>query len=139
MPPVIASNFAVSGANDYVTTSNGSDSRLDCTVPSIAPAVDLEGYEGTTWRACEDLSKSDLVSPLRIFDEIPLASMPLVRILSPESFYRSCFKTTTSITSPKPPARQRSMLPDDSDVSDITYGHQKNRLPDLSWRFRPIL
>lgn len=139
MPPVIASNFAVSGANDYVTTSNSSGSCIDCVVPSIAPAVDLEGYEGTTWRACEDLSKSDLVSPLRIFDEIPLASMPSVRVLSPESFYRSCFKTTMSISSLKSPTRQKSMLLDDSNVSDITYGHQKNRLPDLSRRFRPIL
>lgn len=138
MLPVIASNFAVSGANDYVTASSINCSGTDCDVGSIGPVVDLRGCESAVEDTCEDLSKSDLVSPTRFSNELPLASMPSVRIMSSEAFYRSCFKTVTPFGPSKCSTWQAYMGPEDGDVSDITYNHQKNRLPDLLRRLRPF-
>lgn len=138
MPAVIASNFAVSGANDYVTMSNIDGSDINRGFASMAPVVDLEGYESIIEQTCEDLSKSDLASPMRVSNELPLASMPSTRRMTPETFYRSCFKTTASFNSSRSSTWQANTPPDDNNVSDITYSHQKNRLPNLLRRLRPI-
>lgn len=139
MPPVvIASNFAVSGANDYVTTSTINEFSINYGTASIAPVVDLECYKSTMEQTCEDLSKSDLVSPTRVCNELPLASRPSIRGMTSEAFYRSCFKTITSLNSSRSPIWHENVSPDDSNVSDISYNHCKNKLPDLLRRLRPI-
>lgn len=138
MASIIASNFVVSGANDYVSASQAAGHYK---LISTAPAVDLMTYNGESQKDPEDLSKDDLGTGTLIHKEDYIKHLSGFRIMSPEAFYRACFKATTDSPSYQSGKGNEKHIVkvDNEEIASITYNHEKNVLPNLLLRLKPII